>query len=151
MEKTLIIIKPDAIQRGLAGELMTRFERKGLKVVGLKMMRLREAILREHYAHVADEPFFDELAQFMSSTPVIILCLHGLNAIDVVRATAGTSSDQLGSIRGDFSNSSQRNLIHSSDSPETAEREIKRFFMDEELFDYDKDEWKHIYAKSDKS
>ncbi len=149
MEQTLIIIKPDAVQRGIVGEILTRFEKKGFKIIGLKMIRLREAILREHYAHVADEPFFEELSKFMGSSPVLVICLEGLNAINVVRMVAGTKSDQLGTIRGDFAASSQRNLIHSSDSTDTAKREIKRFFTKEELFDYDKDEWKHIYAQSD--
>ena len=149
MEKTLIIIKPDAIQRGIMGELLTRFEKKGLKTVGLKMIHLRDAILREHYAHVADKPFFKELSEFMGSSPVVVICLEGLDAVNIVRLLAGTSNDQIGTIRGDFSVSSQRNLIHSSDSVENAKQEIKRFFMKEELFDYNKDEWKHIYAESD--
>ncbi len=150
MERTLVLIKPDAIQRGIAGKIMSRFEQKGLKIIGLKMLELRDVVLREHYAHVVDEPFFEELSKFMSSSPVLALCLEGLDVINVVRTISGTSPDQLGSIRGDFSTSSQRNLVHSSDSIDSAKREISRFFTKDELFDYDKDEWRHVYAESDK-
>ncbi len=150
MERTLILIKPDAIQRGITGKIISRFEQKGLKIVGFKMLKLRDAILREHYAHVVDEPFFEELSRFMSSSPVLAVCLEGLNAVEVVRTSAGTNPMQVGTIRGDFASSGQRNLIHTSDSVEAAKSEIKRFFTDDELFDYDKDEWKHVYAESDK-
>ncbi len=150
MEQTLILLKPDAVQRGILGQIITRFEQKGLKLIGLKMVKLSDTVLREHYAHVAEEPFFEELASFMSSSPVLAICLEGIGAIEVVRNISGTSPDQFGTIRGDFSVSSQRNLIHSSDSPESALAEIRRFFKEDELFDYDKDEWKHVYAESDK-
>lgn len=149
-EKTLVIIKPDAVQRGLTGQIIQRYEKKGLKIVGLKMMRLRDAILREHYAHVVDRPFYAELSEFMSSSPVMVLGLEGINAVEVVRKISGTDNFEFGTIRGDFSTSSQRNLVHSSDSLETANNEIERFFEEGELFDYDKDEWKHIYAECDK-
>ena len=149
-EKTLVIIKPDAVQRGLVGEIVGRYEKKGLKIVGFKMMELKDAVLREHYAHVVDRPFFAELAQFMSSSPVVVVCLEGLNAVEVVRKISGTSADQFGTIRGDLSVSNQRNLVHSSDSLEMAGREVERFFAsDSELFGYDKEEWRHVYAKSD--
>ncbi len=148
-ERTLILIKPDAIQRGLSGQILARFEKKGLKIVGLKMMHLKEAILREHYAHVVDRPFYEELAQFMSSSPVFAVCLEGQGAVDLVRRISGTSPDEFGTIRGDYSVSVQKNLVHSSDSPETAAREIERFFESHELFDYRKEEWKHVYAECD--
>lgn len=150
MERTLVIIKPDAIQRSLVGEVINRLERKGLKIIGFKMMKLKEAILREHYAHVVDRPFFAELAQFMSSSPVLVVCLEGINAVEVVRRTAGTSDTEFGTIRGDLSSSQQRNLVHSSDSVGTATREVARFFTEDELFDYDRDEWRHVYADCDK-
>jgi nucleoside-diphosphate kinase len=150
MEETLVLIKPDAIQRGLVGEILRRFERKGLKVIGLKMLRLKEAVLREHYAHVVDKPFFEELSTFMSSSPVVAVALQGIGAIETVRRISGTSPDDLGSIRGDFSVSNQKNMVHSSDSVETAKREIARFFESQELFEYDKDEWKYIFADSDR-
>ncbi|MCK5460488.1 nucleoside-diphosphate kinase [Candidatus Gracilibacteria bacterium] len=150
MEKTLVLVKPDAVQRGLVGEIISRFEKKSIKIVGCKMMKLKEAVLREHYAHVVDESFFEELSQFMSSSPVFVLCLEGIDAVNIVRKLSGTDNFQLGTIRGDFSVSSQKNLIHSSDSITTAKREISRFFSSAELFDYDKTEWKHIYAEVDK-
>ena len=150
LERTLVLIKPDAVQRGLVGEVLARFERKGLKIIGLKMMRLDEVILQEHYAHVLDRPFFAELSQFMSSSPVVIVAIEGLDVVNTVRAIAGIKPTDLGSIRGDYSLSNQKNVIHSSDSLETAEREIARFFSEEELFEYDKDEWKYIFADSDR-
>jgi len=150
IEQTLVLIKPDAVQRGLMGEIMTRFEKKGLKISGLKMMNLKEAVLREHYAHVVDRPFYAELAQFMSSSPVVALCLEGLNAVEVVRKLSGTDNFDFGTIRGDYSTSQQRNLVHSSDSLETAVNEVERFFLPAELFNYDKDEWKQVYALCDR-
>ncbi len=149
MERSLVLIKPDAVQRGLVGEMIHRFERKGLKLVGLKMMRLKEAVLKEHYAHVVDQPFFAELAQFMSTDPLVALCIEGIDAVDIVRQISGIKNTEFGSIRGDFALSGQRNLIHSSDALETAKREVPRFFSDNELFNYDKDEWKHVYAASE--
>jgi len=149
MERSLVIIKPDAVQRGLVGEITNRFEKKGLKIVGFKMMRLDDAILQEHYAHVAGKPFFRELSRFMSSSPVMVLCLEGLNAVEIVRLVCGVTPADMGSIRGDFSISSQRNIVHSSDSIESAQKELNRFFADSELFQYDKTEWVHTLAKSD--
>lgn len=151
MERTLVLIKPDAVQRGLVGEVIHRFEKKGLKLIGLKMVRLKEAVLKEHYAHVVDAPFFAELSRFMSSSPLVALCIEGLSAVQVVRGICGIKSTDFGSVRGDFALSGQRNLVHSSDSIETAKREVERFFTPEELFQYDKDEWKHVYAESDKT
>jgi nucleoside-diphosphate kinase len=149
-EQSLVLIKPDAVQRGLMGDIISRFEKKGLKIVGLKMMNLKEAVLREHYAHVVDRPFYAELAQFMSSSPVVALCLEGLNAVEVVRKLSGTDNFDFGTIRGDYSTSQQRNLVHSSDAIETAINEVDRFFLPAELFDYDKDEWKQVYAICDR-
>lgn len=149
-EQSLVLIKPDAVQRGLMGEIITRFEKKGLKIVGLKMMNLKEAILKEHYAHVVDRPFYAELSQFMSSSPVVALCLEGLNAVEVVRKLSGTDNFDFGTIRGDYSTSQQRNLVHSSDSIEMAINEVERFFLPAELFDYNKEEWKQVYALCDR-
>lgn len=149
-EQSLVLIKPDAVQRGLTGKIITRFEDKGLKIVGLKMMNLKEAILKEHYAHVLDRPFYAELAQFMSSSPVVALALEGLNAVKVVRKLSGTHNFEFGTIRGDYSTSQQKNLVHSSDSLATAGKEIERFFLPAELFAYDKAEWKHVYASCDR-
>jgi len=150
MERSLIIIKPDAVQRGLIGEILHRFERKSLKIVGLKMVRLDDALLQEHYAHVVDKPFFAEMAEFMSSSPVVVMIIEGFNAVEIVRTVSGIKATDMGSIRGDFTLSGQRNIIHSSDSAESAQKEIKRFFKDQELFEYEKDEWVHTLAKKER-
>lgn len=151
VEQSLVLIKPDAVQRGLMGKVISRFEAKGLKIVGLKMMNLKEAVLREHYAHVVDRPFYAELSQFMSASPVVALALEGLNAVEVVRKLSGTDNFEFGTIRGDYSTSQQKNLVHSSDSLEMAKNEIDRFFLPAELFDYSKEEWKHVYAQCDQA
>ncbi len=139
MERTLILIKPDAIQRGLAGEVLNRFERKGLKLVGVKMMQLTDELLKEHYSHIADKPFFPGIANFMKSSPVIAVCVEGLDCVETVRRLCGVTKAreaQVGTIRGDFAMSIQTNIVHASDSLETAKAEVKRFFKDEELFDH---------------
>ena len=139
MEKTLIILKPSTIQRGLVGEVIDRFQKKGLIIAGMKMMQLDEAILREHYAHLVDRPFFPSLLRSMMATPVIVMCLKGKDVVAVVRALTGATNSRNaapGTIRGDFGMSSQENIIHASDSDENAAIEIKRFFKDEEIFDY---------------
>ena len=146
-EKTLVLIKPDGLQRGLVGEVMTRFERKGLKLVGLKMMTLDEAILREHYAHIADKPFFPGVSDFMRSTPVIAMCWEGLEVVQAVRVLCGITkarAAEAGSIRGDFAMSVACNVIHASDSVETAMKEVPRFFMADEVYDYNKSEYVHV-------
>lgn len=139
MEKTLIILKPSTVQRGLVGEVIDRFQKKGLIIAGMKMMQLDEAILREHYAHLVDRPFFPSLLRSMMATPVIVMCLKGNDVVAVVRALTGATNSRNaapGTIRGDFGMSSQENIIHASDSDENAAIEIKRFFKDEEIFDY---------------
>ena len=139
MEKTLIILKPSTVQRGLVGEVIDRFQKKGLIIAGMKMMQLDEAILREHYAHLVDRPFFPSLLRSMMATPVIVMCLKGKDVVAVVRALTGATNSRNaapGTIRGDFGMSSQENIIHASDSEENAAIEIKRFFKDEEIFDY---------------
>lgn len=153
-EQTLILIKPDAIQRGLVGEITTRFERKGLKLVGMKMISLSEAILREHYAHIADKPFFPGVAKFMQSTPVVAMCWEGLAVVDTVRKITGITKAreaEAGSIRGDFAMSVACNVIHASDTVENAQKEVKRFFNEDELFDYDKSEYVHVYAEDERA
>lgn len=154
MERTLILIKPDAIQRGLVGEITARFERKGLKLVGMKMMSLDEAILREHYAHIADKPFFPGVAKFMQSTPVIAMCWEGLQVVDAVRKITGITKAreaEAGSIRGDLAMSVSCNVIHASDTVENAEVEVKRFFKDDEIFQYDKSEYMHVYGEDERA
>lgn len=139
MEQTLIILKPSAIQRALAGKVIDRFQQKGLVITGMKMMRLSEELLHEHYAHLTDKPFFPEILKSMTACPVIVMALRGTDAINVVRrmtgATNGREADP-GTIRGDYSMSNQENIIHASSSPEDAEAELKRFFRPEEIFDY---------------
>lgn len=153
MERTLVLIKPDAIQRGLIGEITARFEKKGLKLAGLKMMTLDEALLRDHYAHLVDKPFFQGLAKFMSSTPVIAMCWEGLEVVNAVRLLCGITkarAAEAGSIRGDLAMSVSCNVIHASDSVENAEAEVKRFFKKDEIYDYNKTEYDHVYAEDEK-
>ena len=149
IERTLILIKPDAVQREIVGKILTRFEQKGLKIIGLKMIQLTEELLKKHYAHVYGQDFFAELHDFMVSTPIVAAVLEGSNAIEMVRTMAGTSHSQIGTIRGDLADSRQRNLIHTSDSAENAAEEIPRFFTENEIFNYDKVLWQFSYSKKD--
>lgn len=153
MERTLIIIKPDAINRGLIGEVIHRFERKGIKLVGMKMKHLDDKILEEHYSHLTDKPFFPSIKQFMQKAPSILMVLEGRKVVDVVRKLAGVTEGteaMPGTIRGDFSLSIQNTIIHASDSLETAEKEVKRFFSEEELFEYEKVNTSMIYSENEK-
>lgn len=139
MEKTLLIIKPSAVQRGLIGEVISRFERKGLRLVGTKMMQLNDDILDVHYAHLKEKPFFEKVKKSMMSSPVIVMCWQGVDAAKVVRNLTGCTNGREaapGTIRGDFSVSAQENIVHTSDSPQSAKVELSRFFIDTELFDY---------------
>ena len=152
MERTLVLIKPDAIQRGLAGKILARFEDKGLKIVGIKFMSLSDSILSEHYSHLADKPFFGGIKNFMQSTPVIALCLEGLDCVDTVRGICGITKARAaapGTIRGDWAMSIQANLVHASDSLETALVEVPRFFKAEELFDYPSARTQTIYSEDE--
>ena len=140
MERTLILIKPDAVQRDLVGEIISLFERKGLKIVGMKMMQLSDELLDEHYSHLKGRDFFGEIKNFMRSTPVIACCLEGVDCVDTVRLMCGITKAREaapGTIRGDYAMSVQANLVHASDSQETAEVEIPRFFASNELFEYE--------------
>ncbi len=140
MERTIVLIKPDALQRGLIGDILSRFERKGLKVVGMKMVKLDEDLLNEWYAHHKDKPFFPDIVHFMTWTPIVAFVLEGLDAIPAVRKIVGTTKGreaEAGSIRGDFGMSGQQNLVHASDSPENAKKEISIIFDKHELFDYE--------------
>ena len=140
-QRSLIIMKPDAVQRSLLGEIITRFERKGLKIMGLKMANVSDVLLDEHYSHLKDKPFFADLKKFMKHSPVVLMAVEGIEVIDAIRIivgpTAGHKADA-GSIRGDFSLSTQSNIVHASDSVENGEIEIKRFFKEDELFTYKK-------------
>lgn len=153
MEQTLIILKPSAIQRSLVGDVLTRFQRKGLIIAGIKMMQLDEAILREHYAHLVDRPFFPTLLASMMATPVIVMVLKGNDVVTVVRSMVGATNSRKadpGTIRGDFGMSGQENIVHASDSPENAEIEIRRFFKPEEVFDYEPITFRSIYAPDER-
>jgi len=148
-ERSLIIIKPDAVQRNLVGEIINRFERKGLKIIGMKMMYLKEALLREHYAHVSDKPFYPRIERFMMSSPVIVMAVAGIKAVDSIRIIVGPTKSyeaDAGTLRGDFALSMQSNVVHASDSIESAEAEIKRFFDDADIVEYDKIDTKFIFS-----
>ncbi len=139
MERTLVLLKPDAIQRDLVGEIISRLERKGLKLIGLKLMRLSDELLNEHYSHLAGRDFFAEVKSFMQLSPVVACCWEGTDVVNTVRLLAGITKAREaapGTIRGDFGMSVQANLIHCSDSLETASAEVERFFNPEELFSY---------------
>lgn len=149
MERTLVIFKPDALNRGLVGEILHRFERKGLKLIGLKMMHLNDDLLGEHYFHLKDKPFFKHLKRFMQSAPSVLCVLEGANSITVVRNLVGVTKGyeaQSGTIRGDYSLSGQCNVVHASDSQVASDIEISRFFKDEELFSYEKIDLDFLYS-----
>ena len=152
MERTLVLIKPDAIQRGLIGRIIARFEEKGLKLTGLKLMRLTDELLNEHYSHIADKPFFPGTRRFMQLTPVIALCVEGLDAVETVRRLCGITKAREaapGTIRGDWAMSVQANLVHASDSLDTATKEVARFFNDAELFAFDSFLARAIYSEDE--
>lgn len=137
LETTLILFKPDAIEKNLTGKVLARFQDAGFVIRGIKMMKLDDAILREHYSHIADKPFFPEIVAFMSKTPVIALALEGEDVISKVRDLLGPTNSKAaapGTIRGDLGEDMMVNVCHASDSPEAAAAEIKRFFKDGEIF-----------------
>jgi len=149
-EKTLIIMKPDAIQRGLVGDVVTRFERKGLKIVGMKMVQLEDALLEAHYAHIKDKPFFGGIKNFMKASPVVVMALSGIEAVAATRLIVGPTKAYeaaAGTIRGDFSLSMQSNIVHASDSVENGAIEVARFFAEDELFAYKRNDFNYINAE----
>jgi len=140
MERTLIIVKPDAMQRGLAGEVIARLERRGLKIVGLKLMGIDNALANRHYGEHQGKPFFNGLVSFITSSPVVVGVLEGTNAVQAVRSTMGPTNPTAagpGTIRGDLALELGRNIVHGSDSPESAAREISIFFSDSEPLDWE--------------
>lgn len=152
-ERSLVIIKPDAVNRTIVGEIVHRFERKGLKIVGMKMVHLDEETLGEHYSHHVGKPFYKGLVKFMMNCPALLIVLEGNNAVDVVRKLAGETHGAKampGTIRGDYSLSQQCNAVHASDSVENAKNEIKRFFKDNEIFEYDRVDTEMIYAEDER-
>ncbi len=149
MERTLVIIKPCALQRGLAGEILSRFERKGLKIVALKMYRFTKEKCAEHYSHLTQKPFYHIIEASMMAAPVILVCLEGVDAVSVVRDMTGSTNGRKalpGTVRGDYCMSHQENIIHASDSPENAQAELKRFFSEEDYFEYDSSLLPYLYA-----
>lgn len=153
MQRTVVLLKPDAIQRGLVGEIISRLEKKGLKLVALKMVQVSDELLDEHYAHHRDKPFFASLKKFMMSAPLVCMIWEGLDAVDVVRKMTGTTNGRvadLGSIRGDLSNSQSNNLIHVSDSAESAQVEETRFFEKGEVFDWGRLSDEVVYGEDEK-
>jgi nucleoside-diphosphate kinase len=153
MQRSAVLLKPDALQRGLVGEIISRFERKGLKLVAIKMVTMTDDILDEWYAHHKDKPFFKNLKGFMASSPVVAMLWEGFECVTTVRKLCGTTvgrEAEAGSIRGDFSMSSQHNIIHASDSPKTAKKEADLLFEPEEIFGYRKDEELWVYAEDER-
>ena len=139
MERSLVLIKPDAMQRGLAGTIITRLEKQGLKLVTIRMLHLDKTLARRHYAIHKDKPFFNSLVDYISSTPIVAAVFEGKGAIAVIRKTMGATDPakaEAGTIRGDFGIDIERNSVHGSDSAETAEKEIKLFFSEDEIFNY---------------
>jgi nucleoside-diphosphate kinase len=146
LQKTLVLLKPDAVQRGLVGELVSRLERKGLKLVGMKLARMDDTLARQHYAEHVDKPFFKGLAEFITSGPLVAMAIEGEDAIGMVRSLVGETnpaSAAPGTIRGDYAVSIGLNLVHGSDSPESAKRELALFFEENEILEYDRatDPW----------
>ena len=153
MEQTLVILKPSALQRALAGEVIKRFEQKGLKLAGIKMIQLTDQRLNEHYAHLADRPFFQRIKDSMMITPVIVTCWEGKDSVRVVRTMTGSTNSRdavPGTIRGDFSVSMQENIVHTSDSVENAKVELARFFTEDEIFEYQNTLTPFLYANDEK-
>ena len=146
MEKSLVLIKPDGVQRGLAGKIISRFERRGLKIVAMKMIWMDDELANKHYAIHKSKPFFKDLVSFITSSPIIAIVFEGPKAVEVIRQTMGDTNAakaQAGTVRGDFGIDLQQNLVHGSDSLENAAKEISIFFKDNEIMNYKKeiDRW----------
>jgi nucleoside-diphosphate kinase len=151
MERTLVFLKPDAVRRRLVGEIIGRFERKGFSLIGLKMIHLSEEFVREHYGAHEGKDFYEPLIRYVADGPVVALVLEGRNAVSVVRRMLGEtfgSDSAPGTIRGDLALSNRFNLVHGSDTPEAARREIEKFFEPEELIDYPPEATRWIYDQS---
>jgi len=139
MERSLVLVKPDAMQRGLAGAIIDRLQQRGLRLVAIKMIHLDKALARRHYAVHTGKPFFNDVVDYISSAPIIAVAFEGEDAVAVVRKTMGATDPtkaEAGTIRGDFGMNIERNAVHGSDSVETAKGEIKLFFSQDEIFSY---------------
>lgn len=146
MERSLVLVKPDAMQRGLAGEIIGRLERRGLRIVGMKLMRIDEALAKQHYAEHEGKPFFAGLVEYITSAPVVAICFEGTSAIQAIRGTVGATNPAEaapGSLRAEYGLDRGRNLVHASDSPESGQRETALFFRAEELVEWERevDRW----------
>ncbi len=147
-----MILKPSAVARGLMGEVIARFEKKGLIIAGMKMIQLDDKILEEHYSHLVSRPFFPLLKKSMMASPVVVMCLRGVDAVAVVRAMTGATNSRNaapGTIRGDYSMSGQQNIVHASDSVENAEIELNRFFDKSEIYDFKPALEEFLYAEDE--
>lgn len=148
MNRSVVLVKPDGVQRGLIGEIIHRFERKGLKLVGMKMIALEDALLEEWYVHHKDKPFFPGLKSYMQSYPVVAMVWEGYEAVPTIRTMLGVTKSREaapGTIRGDFGMSQQYNLIHASENSEAAEKEIGLMFEPEEIFEWSRSDAAHVY------
>jgi len=148
VERTLVIIKPDAVQRGLIGEIIRRLERRGLRIAAMKMMQITPELARRHYAVHEGKPFFEPLITYITSAPVVVMVIEGRNAIEIVRRTMGATNPAEaapGTIRADFALEIGRNLVHGSDSPETAAAEVALFFREDEILSYSRDTDRWIF------
>jgi nucleoside-diphosphate kinase len=153
MEQTVVLVKPDGVQRGLIGEIIQRFEHKGLKLAAIKMISLNDAILDEWYAHHKDKPFFPALKSYMQSYPVVAMLWEGIDVALTVRKMIGITKArdaEPGTIRGDFAMSQQYNLIHASESSDAAARERKIIFTKDEIFDWEKANDTHVYLEEER-
>lgn len=152
MEQTLVILKPSALERCLIGEIIKRIEQRGLIICGMKMMQLDEKILREHYAHLVDKPFFPSIVESMTASPVIVMALKGVDVVEVFRTMTGVTNGRKadpGTLRGDFCMSGQANIVHASDSVDNAKIELARFFKPEEIFDITPNNINYYYGKDE--
>lgn len=152
MERTFVILKPCALQRGLVGEVISRFEKKGLKLVAMKMYRFTKEKCAQHYAHLVSKPFYPIIESSMMAAPVILCCWEGIDAVSVVREMTGVTNGRNaapGTVRGDFCMSHQENIVHASDSQETAKAELERFFTADDYFEYDSPLFDYLYAKDE--
>lgn len=153
MERSVVLVKPDGVQRGLVGEVIHRFERKGMRLAGIKMISLSDAILDEWYAHHKDKSFFPDLKSYMKSYPVVAMLWEGLDCVLTIRKMVGVTKArdaEPGTIRGDFAMSQQYNLIHASENAEIARKEEALVFDESEVFSWDKSDYSHIYVADER-
>jgi nucleoside-diphosphate kinase len=153
-ETTLVLLKPDALQRNLLGEIVHRFEAKGLKIVGIKMVKMDDVLVKEHYGKFEDKPFFAGLKKYMSASPIVAIAFSGIKAVSVVRVMIGATKSYEaapGTIRGDFAMSMGANLIHASDPAEDPASEVARFFKPGELFSYQRADFEQVYGEEERA